>query len=96
MIVQWKAIGIDTFRTEWCDMVLVLERGATMWSLVVLSKQPGEVLEVNGKESALVRQEWATNRQAFAAIDACMCRVISKLTAMAHQRTPRRLVNYAN
>jgi hypothetical protein len=58
------------------------------WGMTVVA-QGGATLECNGLPGAIIKQRWATDRQAMQAVDAAMERVVARLAAtgiVARQR----------
>jgi hypothetical protein len=98
MIVNWKSDGPERFVTEWRGMALILSHlPSGQWGLGVVTSRLEGVLVCNGLPGAVIRQRWATHRQAMQAIDTVMERVVARLATegvVAKQR-PRLAVQGA-
>jgi hypothetical protein len=84
MIVKWNAEGLGKYTTEWRGMKLDLCHAPSgQWGIVVVVARLGGVLVCNGLPGAVVRQRWATARQAMEATDGVMDRVVARLAVTA-------------
>lgn len=92
MIVNWKSDGPERFVTEWRGMAFSLLRLPTgQWGMTVVA-QGGAMLECNGLPGAIIKQRWATDRQAMQAVDAAMERVVARLATEGVVARQRRTV----
>jgi hypothetical protein len=83
MIVKWEAVNQDEFQATWNGMLFTLGRTEERWRLWVYALRPGDVLEVNGREAALVKGSWPTAVAAKEAVDTAMTRDLKRKMAEA-------------
>ena len=98
MIVNWRKEAVhhpdggvtERFVTEWRGMLLDLGQLPTgRWGLIVVAAGLDNVLDVNGKPGAIVRQRWATARAAMADIDTAMDHAVAGLAKQGVQARQR-------